>query len=116
MTTTLNIVPLSVNNCWQGRRFKTPDYKLYEKAVLLMLPAKKLPLPPFRIDILFGFSSPLADIDNPLKPFLDLLQKKYGINDRDVFELNVKKEIIGKGKEFIQYEIIGIEKNQLKLL
>ena len=45
--------------------------------------------------------SKLSDIDNPLKPFLDILQKKYGINDRDINELLVKKTVVKKGDEFI---------------
>jgi len=34
----LNIKPLSVNQAWQGRRFKTHKYHVFERAVLLMLP------------------------------------------------------------------------------
>ena len=103
--TEILIKPLSVNQCWQGKRFKTPTYKNYEKSILLMLPQITLLPPPFRIDMEFGFSSPLADIDNPLKPFLDCLQKKYLINDKDIFELNVKKQLVKKGSEFIKYNI-----------
>lgn len=102
----IDIKPLSVNQCWQGRRFKTPKYKLYEKSLLLLLDNKELNRkPPYAIFIEFGFSSKLADIDNPLKPFLDILQKKYNINDRDIYELLVKKTIVEKSKEFIKYEI-----------
>lgn len=101
----INIQPLSVNNCWQGRRFKTKEYKQYEKDLLLILPKQKISDAPFKITIEFGFSSKLADIDNPLKPFLDILQKKYNINDREVYELNVKKSITTKGSEYIKYSI-----------
>ena len=34
----LNVKPLSVNQCWQGRRYKTKAYKQYEKALLQILP------------------------------------------------------------------------------
>lgn len=101
----INIKPLSVNECWKGRRFKTNEYKQYEKDVLLMLPKINICDAPYKITIEFAFSSTLADIDNPLKPFLDILQKKYNINDRDVYELNVIKTIITKGKEFIEFNI-----------
>ncbi len=84
----VNIKPLSVNCAWQGKRFKTPAYKTYEKAVLLMLPKRiELPEPPFALKLEFGFSSKLADIDNGVKPFVDILQKKYGINDKDIYHL-----------------------------
>jgi Holliday junction resolvase RusA-like endonuclease len=101
----INIKPLSVNECWQGQRFKTKEYKQYEKDLLLMLPKIKLTIQKVSIEIVFGFSNSLADIDNPLKPFLDILQKKYGINDRDIYKLIVSKEVVKKGTEFIKYEI-----------
>jgi len=104
--TRINIVPLSVNKVWQGKRFKTPAYSKYENIVLLMLPKIDIPMPPFKVIIELGFSSKLSDIDNPLKPILDILQKKYYINDKDIFELNVKKEIVKKGDEFFKFKII----------
>jgi Holliday junction resolvase RusA-like endonuclease len=100
----LNIKPLSVNKAWQGRRYKTPAYKQYERAVVSMLPARQY-TPPFSISIIFGFSSNLSDIDNPLKLILDIFQMKYKINDKDIFELNVKKELVPKGSEFIKFNI-----------
>lgn len=104
----INIKPLSVNECWQGRRFKTKEYNQYEKDLLLMLPNIKLKIQRVSIDIVFGFSNSLCDIDNPLKPFLDILQKKYNINDRDIYKLIVSKEVIKKGNEFIKYQITEI--------
>jgi hypothetical protein len=41
----------------------------------------------------------------PLKPLLDLIQKKYGINDNRFYKLEVTKEIVKKGKEFIKFDI-----------
>lgn len=103
----IDIKPLSVNDAWQGKRFKTPKYRGFEKELLLKLKKDKNDFKSdLSIDITFGFSSPLSDIDNPLKPFLDCLQKKYGFNDRQIFEIHVKKEIVKKGKEFIEYEIL----------
>lgn len=101
----LNIKPLSVNECWQGRRFKTKEYKQYETNLLLMLPKLKICDAPYKITIEFAFSSPLADIDNPLKPFLDVLQKKYNINDRDVYCLEVIKTVVKKRCEFVKFNI-----------
>ena len=103
----INIKPLSVNKVWQGKRFKTKHYKLYERELFYLLPNDSFK-GDLKIDILFGFSSKLSDIDNPLKPFLDVLVKKYNFDDRQIFELNVKKEIVKKGQEFIQYKITEI--------
>ena len=102
----IKIKPLSVNQAWQGRRFKTQKYKDFEKAMLMMLPPLKIDFKALlRIDITFGYSSKASDIDNGLKPTLDCLQKKYGINDNRIYELNVKKEIVEKGKEYIELNI-----------
>jgi len=105
----LHIKPLSVNECWQGKRFKTPGYKKYERDLLLMLPKKTFKFDKFSIEIEFGFSTILADIDNPLKPFIDILQKKYAINDRDVYLLSVRKKVVPKGSEYIKFKISQYE-------
>jgi Holliday junction resolvase RusA-like endonuclease len=105
----INIKPLSVNQCWRGRRFKTNEYKRYERILLLSLKPLKLPKQPFKIDYEFGFSSKLADIDNPVKPFQDILCKKYKFDDRYIFEINIKKVIGKKGKEYIKFNIETIK-------
>ena len=101
----ININPLSVNKCWQGRRFKTQEYKIYEQSVLIQLRAQKAPQKPFILHLEFGVSTTLLDIDNPVKPFVDILQKKYGINDRDIVEMHVKKTIVKRGNEFVKFEL-----------
>lgn len=103
---TIKIKPLSVNEAWQGRRFKTDKYKQYEKDLSLLLKPIKLQNPNrIMIKAEFGISA-LSDIDNPIKPMLDILQKKYKFNDRDIFYLHVKKTIVTKGNEFIRLDII----------
>ncbi len=90
----LNVKPLSVNDSWKGRRFKTDLYKKYERDLLLLLPKMKGKIPDMiAIDIHFVFSSKASDIDNPVKPLLDILQKKYGFDDKNIFELNIRKSI-----------------------
>jgi Holliday junction resolvase RusA-like endonuclease len=105
----LDVKPLSVNKCWQGRRYKTKAYKQYEAALLHLLPNLDINIHgELKISVEFGFSSKTADIDNPLKPILDILQKKYGFNDREVYELNVKKKIVQKKHEYILIKIDSI--------
>ena len=100
------IKPLSVNCAWQGKRFKTKAYKQYEKECLLLLP-KKIDIPDGKLkaSLTFGFSSKLADADNPVKCFVDILQKKYGFNDNRIYEYSIKKEDVKKGCEYIAFEI-----------
>ena len=104
----LNIKPLSVNEAWQGRRFKTPKYKRYETDMLLLLPKLKIIEPPYRVNIIVGFSNKASDLDNICKPFLDILQKKYGINDKHIEILHIEKQIVSKNNEFISFEIVSI--------
>lgn len=101
----INIKPLSVNVCWQGKRFKTPKYKSYETEALYKLPILKLPKPPFMVSYVFGLSNSLSDIDNPVKPFTDILQKKYNFNDRDIMKMVIEKVKVKKGEEFIEFRI-----------
>ena len=76
----IEIKPLSVNEAWKGKRYKTEKYKDYEKILFLLLPKKiDLPPPPYEIHFKFGFSSSLADYDNPVKILQDILSKKYGL-------------------------------------
>lgn len=108
--TIINITPLSVNKAWQGKRFKTKKYKTYEDTVLKLLPKLNIPLAPYYIEIELGFSSKLSDIDNPIKLILDILQKKYLINDRDIYKLKINKSIVSKGKEFFKFKIESLLK------
>lgn len=101
----ISIKPLSVNDAWQGKRYKTTKYLVYESAFLFMLPDIKIPDGKLHIDIIVGYSNRSSDIDNFLKPFLDILQKKYGFNDRDVYKLTVVKEIVKKWDEFIDFSV-----------
>lgn len=101
----LDIKPLSVNEAWQGKRFKTKKYKAYERDVLSMLGAFTVPDGPLTLSLVFGFSNAASDIDNPVKCFTDCLQKKYGFNDSRIHELNVSKVKVKKGDEFIDWDV-----------
>lgn len=104
----INIKALSINQAFMGRRFKTGQYTKYQYSVLLMLPKIHIGKAPYSLDIEFGLSSKLNDIDNGLKPFIDCLVKKYGFDDREIYKLNVIKTIVKKGKEFIKFQLSSI--------
>ena len=101
----VKIKPLSVNEAWRGRRFKTPLYTKWRRDIGFLLPRIEKPLPPFCLTVTFGLSNSGADIDNPTKPFLDALQDKYKINDKDIYELHLYKKLTLKGSEYIEFEI-----------
>ena len=101
----IQIKPLSVNEAWQGRRFKTKKYEAFEYEFMFKLRPLELPDPPYSIYYEFGLSNVLSDWDNPIKPTQDVLQKKYGFNDKNIFEAIVKKVKVAKGEEYIKFEI-----------
>lgn len=106
-TTTVNIKPLSVNEAFKGRRFKTDKYDSFIKKMLLMLP-KTMEFPDksnVKLAIEFGFSSKNSDIDNCCKSFIDCLVKKYKVDDRYIMELHVFKTHVQKGNEYIKFKI-----------
>ncbi len=90
---------LSVNECWQGRRFKTSAYKDYEKILMYTLPNYEINYDKYYIICIFNFSSNRADWDNPIKPLQDILQKKYKFNDCDITHALVLKNIVKKKDE-----------------
>lgn len=106
----INIKPLSVNACWQGRRFKTPTYKAYEEELLHMLPKGiKCPVGRLFLQITVGVSNKASDLDNIVKPFVDVLQKKYGFDDKRIYGMDLWKEDVKKGDEFISFELTALD-------
>lgn len=95
---------LSVNRCWQGRKYKTKDYLAYEEELLLRLPERiNVPDGGKKLNIIVGVSNSNQDIDNIAKPFIDILQKKYGFNDREIAILYLEKRKVKKGEEYIDF-------------
>ena len=105
----IDIKPLSVNDAWKGRRFKTDEYKAYERSVLLLLRPLKIPDGLLEIHLEWGFSSNGSDYDNPIKPFQDCLQKKYGFNDNKIKRALIEIVKVKKGEEYIKFKIKELE-------
>jgi len=101
----INIKPLSVNEAYTGRRYKTEACRVYCKNVGWLLKSGTIQLGKLEINITWYFSDPSSDIDNPAKIFIDTLQKKYRFNDKEVYKLTLEKKIVSKGQEKIKYEI-----------
>lgn len=100
----LQIKPLSINEAYKGKRYRTPKYDAYIKEMLFILPHDLIvPINNIKINIEFGYSSPLSDVDNGLKCFIDCLQKKYNFNDKNIIEINVRKCKALKGSEYILF-------------
>jgi Holliday junction resolvase RusA-like endonuclease len=103
---TINIKAISVNSCYQGKRFKNQLHKDYVKEVMSQLPIKFIGMPPYKLVIEFGLSSKLQDLDNCIKVFQDCLTVKYNFNDREIYEIQANKYNVPKGYEYIKFDIL----------
>ena len=105
----LHIKPLPISKAFQGRWFKTKLCKDYEEDVGYLLPKLKAPKGKLFLRLEFGFSSKNSDLDNPVKIFVDILQKKYEFNDKQIYLMEVAKEDVKKGEEYIAFDISVLE-------
>lgn len=106
----INIKAISVNQVWQGRRFKTPAYNKYESDVGKLLPSGiEIPTGPLALFLEVGQSNMAADFDNPVKPFVDILSKKYGFNDKMIVEAIIRKRKVEKGDEYVLFNLVAAD-------
>lgn len=106
MSYAIRIKPLSVNEAWKGKRFKTNKYKAYWNELLWMLP-KGVIVPDGKLclKMVVGYSNSSADLDNAVKPFVDILQERYGFNDSRIYRMELNKVITQKGAEYIAFSL-----------
>ena len=104
--TKINLKPLSVNQAWRGRRYKTDLYKKFERNLLYLLPRIDVPDGKLQLNLEFGFSNKGSDLDNPVKLVQDILSKKYGFNDNLIYRIVLNKVDVKKGDEYIKFELI----------
>jgi len=102
----IKIKPLSTNKAWSGRRFKSDEYKAYERTMGYLLPAH-YPIPEGNLHVLIeaGFSNKASDLDNVCKQTLDILSKVYKFNDNRVYKITMEKKIVKKSDEYILFSI-----------
>lgn len=72
-----------------------------------------------RIEYEFYTARVNSDVDNLIKCLQDIIQKKYGIDDRNFYEITAKKFPVGKTNEGFSFKIFEIKipkiKNNLEL-
>lgn len=105
----IQIKPLSANQAWNGRRFKSKLYLSYEKELMLRLPPMKIPPPPYEFRGEYGFSNKASDLDNPTKQLVDVLCKKYNFNDKDIYKITLVKKIVKKGQDYIAFQLLPFQ-------
>jgi Holliday junction resolvase RusA-like endonuclease len=102
----LMVKPMSVNDAFTGRIRKSRTYRAYIKNVLKLLPQVDIPSRgKLEIKLVFGFSNSQADFDNPIKPIVDILKKKYGFDDSRIYSGTICKMLVDHGEEFIHITI-----------
>ena len=112
----VDIKALSINEAWQGRRYKTPKYKDWERMILIALPKPpEIPLEGvIKAEMVFYLSHPLrSDVSNYVKLFEDCLVKKGFLkDDRYIFSLLLRKE--KRSEEGIWFALENDEKENQK--
>lgn len=84
---------------------KSAKYRQYEFDLLSTLPDLDVPEGRLHLRLLVRYSNKRSDIDNCLKPFIDVLQQRYAFNDNQIYKLTVRKEIVPKGEEGITFNL-----------
>lgn len=108
----IQIKPLSVNEVWKGRRYRTDKYKDWSEHLGWILPNDVQTFPKMYVEIVFAFSNAGSDIDNPLKPFIDVLQKRYKFNDAQIYSLHVEKTVVPKGAEYVGFKFYDYDETK----
>lgn len=98
--------PLSVNQAFCGKKTKTAKYRKYESHLLRTLPEIEIPEGLLEVRLVVYYSNRLSDLDNAVKPFLDILCKRYGFDDRYIYRIRMTKVIVPKGEENIAFRIL----------
>ena len=111
---TLQLKPISVNEAYKGRKFKTPQHKKFKDHAKILLRSKRLPKvekkQPFFI--LYHFYTNMQnDLDNLIKLTQDSICEKLGTDDRYIMGMHAKKFIAKKGEEKIKFKIFVNEQD-----
>jgi Holliday junction resolvase RusA-like endonuclease len=106
-----HLKPLSANQAFCGKKVKTSAYRKYEMQLLRTLPALEIPDGELELRVVVYYSNKQSDIDNCLKPFIDILQKRYGFNDNRIYRIRITKVVVPKGQDNMAYRFYPFTPN-----
>lgn len=110
--------PISVNEAFQGRRFKTKKCKEFCEDFLKVAPRKEMIRGMIEIEFRFYVKNhQMADYDNMIKITQDMLGKNkcgYIEDDRKIYKATIYK--IPSNEEKIEITIKGIDKENVNML
>jgi len=105
----IKIKPISINKCWQGRRYKTPEYTNWRIAFGLLASNSVRFSGYIEINLKFYIHNyKMADVDNFIKPTLDALVDKNIIDD-DRFIKRIISEKFQIAKNIDEHIYINIK-------
>ena len=109
---TFNIKPLSINKAFQGRRFKTKDYKGYERDLHALGGHFETIKGDVEVTVEWYLKNDkMTDIDNPTKLVLDYLTKAGAYeDDRKIRVLHLYKYETPTKEDYFRITIQKYEK------
>lgn len=113
----LRIKPISVNEMYKGRKFRTKKCHLFKEQMALHLRDLDLPklLPKEEFFMIYRFyTSSQNDVDNLIKATQDSICTSLGTDDRYISGLFVRKIKVKKGEERIEFDVFKDESKFLK--
>jgi len=105
------VKPLSINAAYTLKRKKSMKYRRFEELMALELEGYKIPANrdvksmKFKLEIHWGFATSLSDVDNPIKTLLDVLQRWFGFDDKQIMSISATKTVVGKRQEYIDFTL-----------
>lgn len=114
----LAIKALSTNKIYAGVKRRSYHYKNFRKKVFKLLaeyPKDVALSGNLRMTLSVGFSSPLSDLSNAVKAIEDLVMEYYGLNDRYIVDIGMKKYLVYKGDEFIHLTLAKSRRKNVDL-
>ncbi len=109
---------LSANKMhYAQRKVDTAAYKRYKLEIFNALKTHRFTVDPsdkYKLSLVVGYSSKLADLDNAFKPLLDSMQRVLSFDDRQIFEIESLKDHTRKGEEYIMVRLERITDGQWK--
>jgi len=115
---TIPIKPISTNQLFQGRRFKTKEYNAFLQAALYFAPKVRMIKGTVSVKLDFFIKNVArSDVDNLLKGTLDLIVKAgYIEDDRYIYHLKARKfKVEEEANERIELRIKHLtEKNMMR--
>lgn len=107
----LPIKAMSINECFQGRRYKTKKYDKFIADMLRIMPKEKPMDGLLEVELIFGVRSLFrGDVDNLIKPVLDCLTKRGWIAD-DRYVMSVKATKVKAKQESISVFVKNLDKS-----